>query len=91
MSNIVDKTNPAYYRDLGEYSALHVTRKWGLGYCLGTALKYIQRAGRKKGQDYQVEIRKAIWYMISHLHEIDPENNPDPSDEELRGKPWYTP
>lgn len=91
MANHTDKTNPSYYRSLGEYSALHVTHKWGLGFCLGSALKYIQRAGKKKGQNEEVEIKKAIWYLIRHLHEINPKDNPDPANEELRETPWYTP
>lgn len=91
MTNLLDRTNPSYYRELGNYSALHVIHKWGLGYCLGSALKYIQRAGKKKDEEVQVELKKAIWYILRYLHEIDPENNPDPADEELRGKSWYTP
>lgn len=90
-ADLVKKTNPDYYRQLGNYSALHVIQKWGLGYCLGSTLKYIQRAGKKEGQDTQVELKKAVWYILRHLHEIDPDNNPDPAAEENRGKPWYTP
>jgi len=87
----VDKTNPQYYRQLGEYSALHVIYKWKLGFCLGNALKYIQRAGKKEGHDTQTELKKAIWYILRHLHEIDPDNNADPAEKSLIGKPWYTP
>lgn len=91
MSNTTDKTNPSYYRELGNYSALHVIRKWKLGYSLGQTLKYIQRAGRKNTKETEIDLKKAIWYILSHLHEINPDDNPDPADEELRGKAWYAP
>lgn len=48
-----------------------------LGFCLGNAVKYISRAGRKqdyKGQD-QIEkeiedLQKAIWYINRRIKEL---------------------
>jgi hypothetical protein len=59
--------HPAHYggRD-NPYEAIKVIEAWGLGFCLGNALKYIARAG-KKG-DALEDLRKARWYL---QHEIE--------------------
>lgn len=46
------------------YEAIRVIEAWGLGFCLGNAVKYISRAG-KKGSE-AVDIDKAIWYLKRH-------------------------
>lgn len=43
------------------YEAIKVIEAWGLGFCLGNALKYIARAG-KKG-DALEDLEKAEWYL----------------------------
>ena len=74
-----EQVNPKHYADLGYYAASHVIPEWGLGFELGNALKYIQRAGKKEGQSPIVDLKKAIWYIERHIHLLDPENEPDPS------------
>lgn len=69
---------PAHYRDLGNYSALHVTEKWNLNYHLGQTLKYIQRAGKKPNTPELQDLKKAAWYLARYIHLLDPENEPDP-------------
>lgn len=69
---------PAHYRDLEEYSALHVAEKWGLNYHLGNAIKYIQRAGKKPNTPEIQDLKKAIWYLRRYVHHLDPEHEPDP-------------
>ena len=32
-------------------------------YCRGQAIKYLSRAGRKKGSSWPEDFRKAIWYL----------------------------
>jgi hypothetical protein len=73
-----DPVNPKHYSELGEYSALHVIHKWELGYCLGSALKYIQRAGKKPGTPAVVDLKKAVWYIQREIHILDPDQ-PDPA------------
>lgn len=73
-----DNANPEHYRRLGEYSALHVVHKWGLSYCLGSALKYIQRAGTKPGASTVEDLKKAVWYIQREIHQLDP-SEPDPA------------
>lgn len=77
-----DKVNPKHYADLGEYSAVHIIRVWNrfrkaigaaeVGFNIGNALKYIQRAGIKPGEDEIVDLKKAIWYLQNRIHEVDP-------------------
>lgn len=67
-----DKINPDHYQDLEKFSAIHIIAKWKLGFCLGTAVKYIQRAGHKKGETEIDDLKKAIWYIQRHIHELDP-------------------
>jgi hypothetical protein len=43
------------------YEAIKVIEAWGLGFCLGNAVKYISRAG-KKG-DRLEDLKKARWYL----------------------------
>lgn len=71
---------PAHYRELGEYSALHVTERWGLNYHLGSMLKYIQRAGKKPGESELTDLRKARWYLQRYMHLHYPEQEVDPLD-----------
>lgn len=73
-----DNVNPEHYRRLGEYSAVHVVAKWGLSYCLGNALKYVQRAGTKPGATTVEDLKKAVWYLNREIHLLDP-SEPDPA------------
>lgn len=43
--------------------ALLVAEKWGLGAPLFSALKYIQRAGKKEGENSESDMLKAVWYL----------------------------
>jgi hypothetical protein len=44
-----------------KYEAIKVIEDWGLGFCLGNAVKYICRAPHK-GTEEQ-DLRKALWYV----------------------------
>ena len=71
--------NPKHYADLGPYAAVHVIVKWGLGFELGNAIKYIQRAGSKPSEPEERDLEKAIWYIRRRLHLINPEKFEDPA------------
>lgn len=83
-----EAVNPAHYASLGKYSAVFVVRAWDayrralgfepLGFCVGNAIKYIQRAGTKSGESEVRDLEKAVWYLQSRINEIDPEK-PDPA------------
>jgi hypothetical protein len=56
--------HPAHYGGAeNPYEALKVIEAWGLGFCLGNAVKYISRAGRKDPDAYVEDLRKARWYL----------------------------
>lgn len=60
--------HPEYYKT-GGLEAIDVIDAWGLGFCLGNAVKYISRAG-KKNPDKEIEdLEKAAWY-INHQIEM---------------------
>lgn len=65
--------NPAHYRwlpngleviDLAEH----------LTFCLGNAVKYLCRAGRKEGAPEIQDLQKAIWYINREITRIKKEN-----------------
>lgn len=64
--------HPAHYGGADDpYEAIKVIEAWGLGFCLGNAIKYIARAGLKPGQSALVDLRKARWYLDRHIQRIE--------------------
>jgi hypothetical protein len=58
--------HPAHYGGADNpYETIKVIEAWGLGFCLGNAVKYISRAGKKDNMIQ--DLRKAKWYLD---HEI---------------------
>lgn len=63
--------HPEHYGGQNDpYEAIKVIEAWWLGFCLGNAVKYIARAGRKPGVDAQTDLRKAAWYVARELERI---------------------
>lgn len=52
---------PSHYTEGRKYEPINVIEDWKLDFCLGNALKYISRAGRK--QDEIEDLKKAQWYI----------------------------
>lgn len=52
------------------YQPIHVIEAWGLNFCVGTAVKYIGRAGKKPGESYKKDLHKAIWYLRRELEQV---------------------
>ena len=70
LTSVVE--HPDYYGGKDNpYEAIKVIDAWGLGFCLGNAVKYISRAGKKLGNNKIVDLRKAVWYL---QHEIEKGN-----------------
>ena len=67
MKNVNDPVNrPSHYTD-GKIEVIEFIEDKKLGFCLGNAVKYIARAG-KKDKDKEVEdLKKAIWYINRHI------------------------
>lgn len=77
MSNMPKRTNetldsrkasrekinhPPHYGGDTTYEVIKVIEAWGLGFCLGNAVKYIARAGLKT-EDPTTDLQKAAWYI----------------------------
>lgn len=66
--------SPSHYTD-GNIEVIDYIEDKKLGFCLGNAIKYISRAG-KKDKDKEVEdCKKAIWYLKRHIKSIEGVNN----------------
>jgi hypothetical protein len=64
--------HPAHYGgEDNPYEVIKIinAQGWGWSFCLGNALKYIMRAG-KKTPDATEDLQKAIWYIQHALKQI---------------------
>jgi len=62
MSDVV--SHPAHYGgESNPYEAIKIIEAHKLGFCLGNAIKYILRAGKKPGSSSADDLRKAEWYV----------------------------
>ena len=67
---------PSHYND-GKIEVIDYIEDKQLGFCLGNAVKYISRAGKKKSgsmSDREKEIndlRKALWYVERRIKELE--------------------
>ena len=67
--------HPDHYGGEGDpYEAIKVISAWDLGFCLGNAVKYISRAGKKDPDKKSEDIKKAIWYLNYYLKSINNNN-----------------
>lgn len=53
--------HPPHYGGDTVYETIKVIEAWELGFCLGNAVKYISRAGKK--DDAVLDLEKARWYL----------------------------
>lgn len=67
--------HPAYYHASSGVEVIAAIEAWGLGFALGSALKYIARAGRKPGADALVDLRKARFYLDREIGRMEGERN----------------
>ena len=52
--------HPSHYQG-NKYEAIDVIEDFQLNFCLGNAIKYILRAGKKDSREQ--DLQKAIWYL----------------------------
>jgi hypothetical protein len=62
---------PDHYKGNG-MKAIDVIEAYDLNFSLGSAIKYILRAGAKPNESFEEDIGKAIWYL---QREIEHKNN----------------
>lgn len=70
MDNNYEYVNhPSHYGGKDNvYECIKVIDAWNLNFCLGTAVRYICRAGQKPDNPDIQDLEKAIWYL---QHEIE--------------------
>lgn len=52
------------------YEAIKVIEAWQADFCLGNALKYIARAGKKDKTTTISDLQKAIWYIDRKIEQL---------------------
>ena len=64
--------HPSHY-NTGRFETIEVIEDWDLDFCLGNAVKYISRAGKKDPSKEIEDLEKAVWYIerkIARLKEV---------------------
>lgn len=69
MSDII--RHPSHYTEGRKYEPKDVIRDWGLNFNLGSAVKYISRAGRK--DDKLIDLRKARQFLDFEIEALEGE------------------
>jgi hypothetical protein len=64
-----DVDHPEYYND-GKIEVIDFIEDKKLGFCLGNAVKYISRAGKKDKSKEIEDLKKASWYTLRRIKEI---------------------
>ena len=55
--------HPSHYLKDSGFEVIDVIEAWELDFCLGNAVKYIARAGKKFPDKKAEDLKKAIWYI----------------------------
>ena len=61
---------PAHYTD-GKIEVIDFIEDKKLGFCLGNAIKYISRAGKKDPSKEIEDLNKAKWYIERRIKELE--------------------
>ena len=65
-----DPGNHTYHYTEGKIDVIDYIKDKGFGFCLGNAVKYIIRAGKKDPEKEIEDLRKAAWYIIRRIKEL---------------------
>ena len=73
MSEYEKVKDPKHYQGEGGLSALDVINAFGFGkgFALGSAIKYILRAGKKPNESAVTDLKKAVVYLESVIKEYE--------------------
>lgn len=66
--------HPTHYND-GKIEVIEYIEDKKLGFCLGNAIKYISRAGKKDPTKEVEDLQKAIWYIERHIKTLEENKN----------------
>lgn len=70
LSRATQVDHPAHYGGDTTYEVIKVIEAWELGFCLGNAVKYIARAGKKHPERMVEDLEKARWYIDRELKSL---------------------
>lgn len=62
--------HPSHYT-AGKFETIEVIEDWGLDFCLGNAVKYISRAGKKDPSKEVQDLQKAVWYINRRIKQLE--------------------
>ena len=60
-------SHPQHYQGK-KFEAIDIIEDFNLNFCLGNAIKYILRAGKKN--EKKEDLKKAIWYLHREINEF---------------------
>lgn len=63
--------HPAHYGGDGVYEHVKVAEALDWNYAIGSATKYIWRAGRKHGVKATEDLRKAVWWLEYEIERLE--------------------
>lgn len=73
MRHLNDAVNhPSHYTD-GKIEVIDFIEDKNLDFCLGNAVKYISRAGKKDPEKEIEDLKKAVWYINRRIQELEQE------------------
>ena len=82
MNKLNDAVNhPSHYTD-GKIEVIDFIEDKGLGFCLGNAVKYISRAGKKNPEKEIEDLKKAVWYINRRIKELEQETESNETTED---------
>ena len=70
IPEVKNPIKPDYYNDT-KIAPIDVIEDWDLDFCLGSALKYIKRAGKKDNNPSVQDLKKVIWYVERRIKELE--------------------
>ena len=62
--------HPSHYTS-GGIEVIDAIEAWGLGFCLGNAVKYIARAGKKDPAKTLEDLRKSRWCIDREIARLE--------------------
>lgn len=70
MSKKENVNHPDHYLKDSGYEVISVIEAWDLDFCLGNAIKYIARSGKKCKESEAEDLEKALWYINRKIQMI---------------------
>lgn len=64
MEGLEMVNHPSHYGGAdNQYEAIKVIEMWKADFCIGNAIKYISRAGKKNSDTLTQDLLKSLWYI----------------------------